>query len=217
MTEDDGALARLWNDITTRVESHRQPMLGIETMLRCLIPYASEWFAHRRGSQNGWTYAATQDLKHKLCELLLAKLENKDHVESLRTFRAVMYQLHARSVEPFPGCAKICTQPDAVCLYRNAVADLIMDIADDLRGDWNQAYLKDVKGGQGLQNTWAISQRASYGLIDSHPVQFDAIRRIRLCYAQHMLSRHFVEDHLAILKDLLAEADKPGDGGLENE
>src|SRR5262249_55838271 len=54
ITEDDAALDRLWNDILVRAQTYRQPSMDEKVMLRSLIIYASEWFAQRRGNQNGW-------------------------------------------------------------------------------------------------------------------------------------------------------------------
>jgi hypothetical protein len=208
ITEDDGALDRLWNDLVVRVRAHRPGGMEEGVLLRPLINFASAWLARRRGSQEAWSYEDTAELEEKLGNVLLAKLEGRDAHEELKSFRGVMYRLHARPVEPFPGCAKICTQAKPVCLYRRAVADLIAASKEDLTGEWNTALVKDKRTEVSLKKTWNVSQRASDELMEGHAAQVDAIRRIRFCYAQHMLNRHFAEDHQTIIDCLLVEAEE---------
>jgi hypothetical protein len=212
ITEDDGALDRLWTDLKVRARADRQGSMDEGVLLRSLMVYASAWFAHRRGSQAAWSYADTAELEYKLRGVLLARLDGKDALQELKSFRAVMQRLHARPFEPFPGCAKICTQSPPLCLYRRAVADLIGISKEDLAGDWKRAYLNDKAAGGRLQQTWLASRRASDELVEWRPEQRDAIRRVRLCYAQHMLSGQFLEDHKSILDGLIDEATK-SEGG----
>jgi hypothetical protein len=141
MTEQDDALGRLWNDLRARAQPFRRPGMDEDVLLRRLMSHASEWFAQHRGGQRGWTYSDTAELGDKLREVLVAKHkaelaatlpdakhEDTDWRQALKSFRLLMYRLHAREFEPFPGCATICKQEPAVCLYRNAVADLVGEL-----------------------------------------------------------------------------------------
>jgi len=207
ITENDGALDRLWGGVVARACARRTGNMEEHVLLRCLIVYSSRWFAYRRGAQEAWSYADTAELDAHLRGVLLAKLENRDASEALESFRRVMYRLHARPFEPFLGCAKICTQAMPLCLYRRAVADLIATSKEDLAGRWNTAIMNDTTNKDGLKQTWNNTQRVSLELIECNAEQADATRRIRLCYAQHMLSRDFAENHQADLEALLVEAE----------
>lgn len=205
ITEDDGALDRLWNDLILRTQANLKGGMDERVMWRSLVIYASSWFAHRRGSQEGWSYADTAELEDKLRSVLRAKVENKNALQALKLFRTLMYRLHPRPFEPFIGCAKICTQDPPVCLYRRAVADFIAQSKEDLVGRWKSATRSGVTPAEHLKQTWEFSRCASNDIIEAHPVQTDAIRRIRLCFEQHMLSSQFAEDHERTLRRLLTE------------
>ena len=205
MTEDDGALARLWNDLIVRAQETLQDGMDEGVMRRALITYASNWFAGRRGSQGGWSYADTADLDDKLRSLLLAKLDGGDTLQPLKSFREVMYRLHARRFEPFMGCAKICTQNPPVCLYRRSIEDFMASSKEDLKGEWNRAMLSPEE--QRIQLAWEASGSALV-LIEEDPVQRGTALRIQLCYAQHQLAATFPEQARRFLDDLLNDAVK---------
>jgi hypothetical protein len=212
ITEDDGALDRLWNDLKVRVRADLQGDMDELDIRHSLMAYSSAWFAHRRGCQAGWSYADTADLEDKLRNVLLAKLEEKDALPALKSFRDLMHRLHARPFEPFPGCAKICTQNPPVCLYRRAVEDFMAWAKDDLAGEWNRAVNTEAAARR-VQQAWEAAGRASIELIEFHAAQVNAARRIDLCYAQHRLSGLFAERHAKFLEDLLAGAQSVAGGG----
>ncbi len=216
ITEDDGALDRLWNDLVVRAQAVRRGDMDESVMLRSLVTYASAWFAHRRGSQDGWSYADTAELEEKLREMLLAKLAGRDALQALHSFRAVMHRLHARPFEPFPGCAKICTQNPPMCLYRRAVTDYIAQSKVDMNETWDRASIAGATPEDRLQSTWAVSDDISIELIEAEKVQTDAIKRIRLCFEQHMLSRQFHAVHAGVLQRLLDAYTAPANGGEKN-
>jgi hypothetical protein len=207
MTEDDGALERLWNDLVVRGRARIATKVDEQILLRSLIAYGSAWFAYRRGSQRGWSYSETAELREKLSSVLNAKLKGEDVRAALKSFRALMHQLHSRPFEPFPGCARICTRNPPVCLYREGVSDHIAASTEDLTGKWYGAVVADkTTAGGRLRETWKATRGSADQLIEWHPAQADAIRRIRLCYAQHILSRGFLEVHQSALDGLMAEA-----------
>src|SRR5262249_38186188 len=90
ITEDDKGLGRLWNDVMVRAQIYRQPGMDKEVMLRILIIYASEWFAHHRGSQNAWTYTETAELENSLRQVLLSNLGASAQRPTLKSFQDLM-------------------------------------------------------------------------------------------------------------------------------
>jgi hypothetical protein len=216
MTEDDGALARLWNDLIVRAQAVREDGMSETVMLRSLMIYACAWLTHRRGSQQGWSYADTGELEGRLREVLLAKLEGKDTLQPLKSFRDVTYRLHPRRFEPFVGCSRICTQTPPVCLYRLAVADYIAQSKVDLGDAWDRASQRGSTPQERLQSLWDVSDSVSHELIESHEEQADVSIRIRLCFEQHMLRRQFSEVHISVLQRLLNAYTRTSNGGEKN-
>jgi hypothetical protein len=213
MTEDDTALDRLWNDLVVRAQGRRREGMNEMILLHCMIAYLSTWLARHRGSQNGWSYADTAELDKCLNAVLLAQLSRTNTIQALKSFRGVMHRLHARPFEPFPGCAEICTQNPTLCLYRRAVSDYIAGSKEDLVGTWIETLRNDDAQ---LRHTWQVSLPVAEELIEREKGQTPAIRRIRLCYEQHMLSRQFLEDRRSILKVLMDERLKAAGGGPED-
>jgi hypothetical protein len=210
ITENDGALARLWDDLIVRAQVVLQDGIDETVMLRALITFASSWFARRRGSQGGWSYADTAELDDNLRGLLLAKLDGGDTRRLLKSFREVMYRLHARRFEPFGGCAKICTQNPPVCVYRRAVEDYMGWSKEDLVGEWKKAIKVATSAPERLGDLWAETGRASYELIESDDSQAQASSRIRLCYAQHQLAKFFPTEHQKWLDFLISSTETVG-------
>jgi hypothetical protein len=208
MTEEDGALGRLWNDLVLRAQPLRQAGMDEAELLRAAVDLASAWFAQRRGHQAAWSYADTSELRNRLRDVLLTRLEEGDMARPLTSFRATVHRLHARAFEPFPGCARICDQAPPLCLYRHAVADFIAASKDDLAAEWGKAYSDDGTAGQGNQRAWRVTLRATDELIAETAAQQGAGRRLRLCYVQHLIAGFFPEDRQAILSDLLLAVEK---------
>jgi len=184
-----------------------------DVMMRALIIHAARWFAHRRGSQNSWRYADTVELEDTLRELLLAKYEKRDTAHAWNAFRDLMYRLHGRPFEPFPGCKDICTQVEQICLYRRAVADFIAAAQEKRVGAFNDAYEADKKAGDGRPNSWGEGKDAAHALIEYGKPYHSAFKRIGLCYVQHMLADRVRPIHDLELEALKGEADKSTNGG----
>jgi hypothetical protein len=161
---------------------------------------ASEWFATRRGTQAGWTYADTADVKDKLHGVLLAILKREGWTQALHDFRNCMSRLHARPFEPFPRCAEICDQAQ-VCLYRLAVSDLVSKGRETQTGDFSAAY-----GSGKMPKTWNLCLEMAFQLVDPVSAGAAAAKRIALCYAQHMLQDRFANERGFMLDGLLNEA-----------
>lgn len=211
ITEDDGALDRLWDGLISRAQACQQRQnMNEEILLRALFTLAPRSFAKRRGGQQGWSYAETAELENSLREVLLVKLTGKAALRALKSFRSVMYRLHSRTFEPFRGCSRICMQDPPVCLYRLGVKDFIERSIDPLKVEWTQAINAEAAD-QRPQKVWHTTKRASVDLIEFHTAQIGAIKRIRLCYAQHRLSSMFAEDQDSVLEELLAQARSAGD------
>jgi len=195
--EDTDALDRLWLDLMSVVQARRSPKSNLQELLRCLSSHASYWFADRRGTQAGWSYAETEELADKLHQMLLAKLNQTSHEPLRNQFQQYARPLHARVYPPFPACNTICLQQPPVCLYRYAAADLIT--VGKHSGAWRTADANDAKTQDGRRReTWAVSRMVGGDLIefpeDNWPDPLkqkvgDGARRTSLCYAQQALTK----------------------------
>lgn len=198
--EDDKTLDRLWDPMLARIRTVLERGMEEKVLQQCAIRYASTWFAQRRGSQNSWSYGETAELEEKLHQVLQIKLAGKDSRSALASLRACMYKLHARSFDPFPGCSAICRQMQPLCLYRSAVSDLIALKKKAHQDAW------DNKLDEECQSVWQHSKSMAEELIDIHPDHEEVIKRIGLCYAQHMLERSLHKAQEILLQRLLIEA-----------
>lgn len=212
VTENNESLDASWQGLVLRVKTLMNKNLEESMVLKYTIAYASEWFANRRGSQAGWSYSETSDLKEKLKDMLLAKLENKKTELLIAAFRKTMLDLHQRSFEPFVGCDKICKQDPLVCLYRFAVSDILGKNYNEYNDSWTESYLEDRSSADnGLQNTWKNCEAVSSLLVSPDPKLKETSKRIGLCFSQQILSEKFPEIHAAILDDLLKETTNTDD------
>jgi hypothetical protein len=214
VTETDEADDRLWEGIWAREQAVRRHGIPEAAMRRCLLIFAAKWFATRRGTQAGWTYADTAELEDRLRELLLIRLEGKQYAEALKSFRSCMQRLHHRLFEPYPGCNEICTQ-GPLCLYRHAVADAVQASSVSLLERWRDAYTEDSKAGEGLPASWRVCHEVVIQLIEDDPCLRPIQRRIGLCVAQHLLAGDLSEIREVIRSELLKETAgwKEGDNG----
>jgi len=205
MPED--ALERLWPALLEYVQAVRQRDVMEEKIIQGILVTASEWFAERRGSQSGWTYAETGELAEKLTALIQACQRGSGWANPLAAFRDCLYQLNARVFLPYRDCDRICTQDTPLCLYRRAAQDLTPAV--DLRERWNVADEEDRKNNEGRGETWKVCEDAAQILIDWHPSTRSAIRRIGLCYGQLMLASQpglLPEIRRGIMDDLIQQA-----------
>src|SRR5262249_18013546 len=139
--------------------------------------------------------------------------EKVDTAHAWNSFRDLMYRLHKRPFEPFPGCKDICTQPEQVCLYRRAVADFIAAAQEKYVGAFHDACEADNKKEGGRRpNSWGECKAAAHELIDNGKPYDGAFRRIGLCYAQHILADRVRPVHDHELKELKDEAGRAPNG-----
>ncbi len=209
ITEDDDALERLLPALFDRANAARRPNVDEKVLQRCLLTYATAWFAARRGRQAGRSYSETAELESALRQVLFAKLAGNNPKRSLSSFRDVTQRFHRRAFPPFAGCGEICRQDPPVCLYRHAVADFVSQSGEGSYGTWRSAYVADLAGGQGetkgMQACWTtVSEELVRGTMPraEHEGTFS---RIELCYAQHMLAREPRDLHDTILERLLRD------------
>jgi len=196
--EDTGALDRMWGDLLSVIQAKRSPKSDEQSLLRCTMIRASYWFAGRRGTQVGWSYAQTKIFAEKLHQMLLAKLTAAANPEPTRSgFQQYARTLHARLYPPFPACELICQQDPPVCLYRYAAADLIT--VGRHSANWRAADANDnTSQDNRRRQSWEAAQNAGYDLIEFPEADWpneslkqrvqDAARRSCLCFAQQMLA-----------------------------
>lgn len=200
--EAPGALSRSWEDLAIVVRARRPVRVAEVDLMRALAGHGSDWLAHRRGAQGAWSYADTARFRNALRAVLLAKVEGEVPDQLLTAFSATAHQLHMRDSEPYPACHIICTHTPAVCLYRSAVADLLLTRRH--HGAWRAADDFDARSeDKRRRQTWDVCQDAAYELVEfpdaetSVEVNTDielAARRVCMCFGQQMLA----EDHTKV-------------------
>ncbi|NPT62564.1 ATP-binding protein [Paraburkholderia elongata] len=218
MIKCDESIERLWADLKYRQQAFSRSDIDSAAVLRSALTQASKWYAYRRASQGGWSYSEAAEVERMLSEVLLSQIDGQDPASPLASFRALIYELSERAIEPFPRCWEICA--NHTCLYRNAVDDFIEGRKnEDLEGVFNRAYVTDVRTTGRIaaapkapteeppkaqrKATWEILDEASNELLERRLQNTEEATRIRLCYAQHMLASKFVEVHKQIIGELL--------------
>ncbi len=197
--EEPGALDRMWDDLLATIRSRRPPGVDEDELLRSFAGHAADWYATRRGSQGGWSYADTDELAARLRAVLLDKVSRPAGgagAKKLRTaLQATAVRLHRRTYPPYPACDIVCNQDPPLCLYRSAVADLVA--SQRYQPSWRDSDVADAGSPDGRRReTWEVCQDAAYELIEfpepGGPDKLnDALtlkaRRTALCFAQQML------------------------------
>jgi hypothetical protein len=117
----------------------------------------------------------------------------------ITAIRATAYRLHAREFEPYMACAHVCTQDPPLCLYRSAVADLV--VSGRYQQSWREADAADARTDDNSRHqTWEVCQDAAYELVEfpdgdtpeaTRPAIETAARRVCMCFEQQMLA----DDH----------------------
>jgi hypothetical protein len=219
--EDTDAIDRMWPDLLATLRSRRQVTCDEKQLLRSFAGHASDWYADRRGAQAAWPYSSTARLAGCLRHALVDKLDSPDRPAAskhARDYQALARQLSERSFPPFPICDQVCDQDPPLCLYRQAVADLVQ--ARTYQPFWRQAEQADKNSG-GRQRSWGLCRSAAFELIEFPNPKMDpkthrnvaaAARRVGLCFAQQMLDadeRKLPEMVRAISAEVLAQAE-PG-------
>jgi hypothetical protein len=185
LVDDSSALARLWPTIEWRVVASLRPGINQATLLRCTMARGADWFATRRGAQAGWSYRETADLSDVLHKVLVMREDKENGPKAIKALQDSLRALHERRVPPYAHCERICTQRPPVCLYRQAVEDMIG--TGDFTSAWNDS---DPLGASSTKAaSWAVCQRAAEQIVEWKPAQQATIRRIGLCYGQQMLLR----------------------------
>jgi len=192
------ALERLWPDVLQPIRALRPRHVPETDLLRCVVGRACRWIIDRRGAQAGWSFEHAGRFEDTLRELVLEHIAGDSDAVSrnLRALDELAADLHARDVDPFPRCGRVCTKDPATCLYRDAVSDLI----DDGRFDepWRRADAEDRGQGESRQASWQTAMDAALELIEFPESDWQeelsnevaaAARRAALCFGQQMLSR----------------------------
>jgi hypothetical protein len=197
--EEHGALDRLWEDVVLAVRAHRASDIDERALMRSFLAHASSWYARWRGAQSSWSYSDTHAVAELLRAATLEKLdvpgaaEAEDEVR-LR-FREAALSLTRRAFPPFVACDVVCSQQPPLCLYREAVADLVE--SRRFAGVWREAETSD-RNAEGRAAAWRVCKDAAYQLIEfpefDIPIEVkDAVtagaRRTSLCFAQQMVTR----------------------------
>jgi hypothetical protein len=194
--DEPGSLDRLWDDLIGVIRARRPPLLDENDLLSSFAGHGSDWLATRRGDQAAWSYEDTREYRDNLRAVLLAKLVNGDAAEQIEAFRVTVRRLHVRRFEPYAACAVVCMQDPPLCLYRSAVAGLV--VSERYQRAWLDADDDDMESKDNRrQRTWDVAQDAGYELVEfpqedqpeeARTVLDAAARRVCMCFAQQMLA-----------------------------
>ena len=203
MSEDVGALDRLWGDFALRVRRLMRSFGDGEAVLGGLVRRLSDIVARRRGAQNRWTFADTAEFGERLAQTFAEKAAGRNPAPAAAEFRATLARLSMRDGEPFPGCDRVCKQVPQVCLYRRSVEDYAAAELGDRRRAWRAGWER------GPENAFNFAREAAFLLLDGDPALDPASKRLELCYAQHMLAPNFGPLHRKMLEELIAAVGGP--------
>jgi hypothetical protein len=195
--EDGEALDRLWHDLLATARALYPPEVDEAQLLHCLLIRSARWFAERRGKQSGWSYQQTRAFADSLSTLFLHKLDNQPTESHVQQLQQLAVALHERLRDPYPACAQVCPLLPSLCLYRNAVSDMIA--GRQFSDAWFAAERSDLASQErGRDATWEVCQDAGYELIEWPTEEVlgekresirESARRVCLCFAQQMLAR----------------------------
>jgi hypothetical protein len=219
LVEDSTALERQWDDLLSVVRPRRPIGVADPAYLRAIAGHAADWYAGRRGAQHGWAYGATATLAADLRGVLLDRLAPKPakaQTAKLRSaFQGTARRLFGREEAPYPACEQVCT--NGLCLYRSAVADLVL--SGRYRPAWQDADARDGRSEDGNRRaTWSVCQDAGYELVQfpepdlpakTNATITAAARRACVCFEQQMLADDPVKvprTSRRVLARVLAEA-----------
>jgi hypothetical protein len=187
--DDPDAPGRLWAPLAAIVAPMQTADINAQVLTRCLIDRAATGFALRQGARRDWPYADTLELAGRLGDMLRAASAGADSSPA-RAFAERFRTLSRRASDPYLRCGRICTQAERLCLYRDAVADMVASRRYDR--SWADAQpLTDGVGRtpQAATTVWWTCQNVADQLLEWTPPQADAVRRTGLCFAQMMLAR----------------------------
>src|SRR5439155_14544733 len=78
ITDSEADLKQLSQTLLARIKSFLNKEIDEKLLLLCLSINASEWFANKRGSQLGKTFAETTNLSNELKNVLFSIFKNED-------------------------------------------------------------------------------------------------------------------------------------------
>jgi hypothetical protein len=196
MTADPVALDRLWPDVLATIRANRPPDADEGKLLACLAVRAAQWYANRRGAQAGWSYAAAFEVAERLKATILEKASGTPSDTARSGLRDLLQTLARRTLPPYPACAWICHGEPPLCIYRHAVADLV--VSGSYFAAWRDADKSDAASKDHRRRaSWDVCLDAGYALIEfpeseTPPEATAAVnkaaRRLCLCFAQQMLA-----------------------------
>jgi len=195
--DEAGAVDRLWEDLTSVVRARRPVTVPDADLLRSFAGHGSDWIATRRGVQGVWSYADTAEYRDRLRAIFLGRLAAPTAPpDRIAAFRQSARRLDLRQFEPYVACHLVCTEEPAVCLYRSAVADLV--VAGRYQASWREADANDAKSeGNTRAETWEVCQDAAFELVEFPDTDMSedvkstveaTARRVCLCFEQQMLA-----------------------------
>jgi hypothetical protein len=214
LLEDPSALDRFWAPMALYVDSKVSNVVNKDITMGCLLSRAAEWYAFHTGSQLGWPYTLTRKLAQDLQRVLLASDDPVKARAAVQSFKDTFFQLHKRRSLPYQGCSRICDQESPLCLYRQAVKDII------LRGthtkDWIASNVANPGETTGPKFAWRVCQSVAAELVEWEGIQRKPIERIGLCYGQTMLNDYGAlltpADRSRISSQLIQERDNMASG-----
>jgi hypothetical protein len=192
--EDDGAVERLWQRLSSQLAANRRPYIDAKVLESCAIRRSAEWFVYRRRSQAGWGYPESVWLTKVVGKLLfgaaeVARTEGEQRErmrsafgERVNEWRDAQRALGALVPRPYRHCEEICREVGQRCLYRYAVED-VAERSDFVRW-WHEALpLAETS----KEKAWGACERVAQQLVEWASPQEEAGRRIGLCFGQKML------------------------------
>lgn len=209
----------LWSDLLDRIDAGAPTGAALPEYRAVALGLLSDWFARRRGRQGEWSYADTEGFSRLLRAALRARVAGASG-PAVKAFQDCFHRVHRRDGEPYRGCARICIQAPAECLYRYPVQDVIMSTrgktvengletasARDVVEEFNGWLVSDSQTANGsMQGTWSFCESEARKASGTDPV---GLRRASLCYAQQLLTSKLPASHLEWLDRLLKAS---GDG-----
>ena len=195
---------RLWNAVVIRLRRFRTRGVDEGWFHSWVAIEISGWMAKLRGRQNGWTYSEQQQINNLLRAVFLAKANGATADTLAEELSSYWRQLHLRTFDPLPSCTLICTQQPPSCLYRQAVVE---SLSSTTSGQFQTAYLEEMKIGPALPKTWDYSLSVARKLLCLERAE-PAIKRAALCYAQHELIKMSDEERGRIINRLLTESQR---------
>jgi hypothetical protein len=203
--ESEDLFVEAFQELQTKTQQYIFEKMDRRAFEIYVLRNSAEWYSSEKGEANGWTFNNTIEFKTILIKLLL-NFQNGNFTFSVDEFREVMFRLDTRSYDPFLCCSKICFQrkeQPRMCLYRFAVQEVIGDLFETKSVGFIDAYLDGLQDDNTIDPTnMELKLKAQCGSIISESINTEAERRIKLCYAQHMVKALSNTDQTKILSSI---------------